>query len=270
MGWGSLKRDMVEITEVVSTVQDWAAWGPGLETEWIWRLWSRGDLDLPQSTDVRPDVRFVKAMLRRKLSLETRMAFRVLENCISQKHLPDSYVFCSRYGEFSRTLGILEGIASDEPVSALAFSLSVHNTASSLFSIHRAEAGIDPFPPRAISLTGAQATLEAAFTEAWMQLNTGVARTVALTYFDIPLPEMYNNSSTTVDNPIAISMVLRHRNDRGVGTVIRLTQDQHRKEIDGGENLPGKSLDLIRVLAGDKRSISIETDIHRWVWNRES
>src|SRR3546814_20596720 len=69
-------------------------------------------------------------------------------------------IFCSRYGEYARAFEILNSMAEGEPVSTNAFSLSVHNTVSSLFSIARGDS------THSTALAAGPATLEEGFLEA--------------------------------------------------------------------------------------------------------
>src|SRR3546814_19479787 len=68
-------------------------------------------------------------------------------------------IFCSRYGEYARAFEILNSMAEGEPVSPNAFSLSVHNTVSSLFSIARGDR------THSTAMAAGASTLEGGFLE---------------------------------------------------------------------------------------------------------
>ena len=57
-------------------IAQWRAWAPGLESVDDWQDWCRQPSMLPDS-DVAPDVSFLPAMQRRRLSRLARMAFSV-------------------------------------------------------------------------------------------------------------------------------------------------------------------------------------------------
>ncbi|CAK9891754.1 hypothetical protein PS652_04618 [Pseudomonas fluorescens] len=93
---------------------------------------------MPAVAEQAPDVSFLPAMQRRRLSHLARMAFAVgwplAESC---KDLP--LVFVSRHGETPRTFEILSDLANEQPLSPTQFSLSVHNAVIGLWSIMRGE-----------------------------------------------------------------------------------------------------------------------------------
>lgn len=186
---------------ITLAVTEWSAWAPGLEDRQSWFSWAAGST--PIAGQVAPDVAFVKPMLRRRLSPLSRMAFRVAADIHSPDDAPVSYVFCSRYGEYHRSFALLEQLVRGEPASAAAFSMSVHNTAGSLFALERG----DTAPSTAIA--NCEASLEGGFVEAWTQLEDGAADTVLLVYHDEPLPDIYRDQEQTIRESLAIAMRLK-------------------------------------------------------------
>ncbi len=63
-----------------------------------------------------------------KLAVQVAMDITVEENI-------DYIIFTSQHGELKTTLELLVSCAKGEPLSPTAFSQSVHNTASGLFTI---------------------------------------------------------------------------------------------------------------------------------------
>jgi hypothetical protein len=94
-------------------------------------------------------------------------------------------VFASQHGEIHRTLGLLGDLAQGEPLSPMAFSLSVHNTASGLYSI--ASGNTAPSTAVAAGLD----TLPMALVEAMGQLQRH--EEVMVVYAEEPLPEAYRD-----------------------------------------------------------------------------
>ena len=118
-------------------IAQWRAWAPGLDSAQDWLAWSKAPVVLPAS-DAAPDVSFLPAMQRRRLSRLARMAFSVgWPLAEGLQDLP--LVFISRHGETPRTLDILSDLADGQPLSPTQFSLSVHNAVIGLWSILRNE-----------------------------------------------------------------------------------------------------------------------------------
>jgi hypothetical protein len=200
------------LKEVELAVVRWSAWAPGLGEATDWKNWAAGKCDLSPHGE-KPDVRFVPAMLRRRLSVMSRMAFHVTAACLDGETLPDAYVFGSRYGEYARSFEILSRLARQEEVSPTAFSLSVHNTSASLFSIYHQD------PTTYTALAAGPATLESSFLEAWSLLKSQEACRVLLVYHDEPLPPLYGEQETNVTQRCALALVLQlcevaHTSDR--------------------------------------------------------
>ncbi|MBT4428776.1 MAG: 3-oxoacyl-ACP synthase [Rhodospirillaceae bacterium] len=201
---GTATRIATEIAtenSVELEVMRWSAWAPGLEDAPSWRAWAGGTKCI--SGEIKPDVRFVERLLRRRLSPLNRMAFRVAADCLEGDETHPHSVFCSRYGEFSRAFEILNNLVGEEPVSPMTFSLSVHNTASSLFSIMRQDTS------HSTALAAGEASLEAGFLECWTLLKERVAPTALLVYCDQTLPEMFSTQENSVCDNAALAFLLR-------------------------------------------------------------
>ncbi|MGH8380515.1 beta-ketoacyl synthase chain length factor [Pseudomonas sp.] len=122
---------------ITFNISQWRAWAPGLQTTAAWQRWSQTGQAFEPS-DQAPDVSFLPAMQRRRLSHLARMAFAVgWPLADGRQDLP--LVFVSRHGETPRTFDILSDLANQEPLSPTQFSLSVHNAIIGLWSIMRAE-----------------------------------------------------------------------------------------------------------------------------------
>ena len=176
----------------------WAAWAPGVSTAEEWQAWAAGTrmiVDAPDS----PPVDFIPAMQRRRLSRLSRLSLAAAYSCANGNHnLPT--VFASRHGEIHRTLGLLNDVVQNEPLSPMAFSLSVHNTASGLYSI--ATGNTAPSTAIAAGLD----TLPMAITEAIGQLQRHDE--VMVVYAEEPLPAEYNQFASD-DNSALLGLALR-------------------------------------------------------------
>lgn len=181
-----------------SSLLGWAAWTPGVSTPEEWQEWAVGKRAIADAPD-SPPVDFIPAMQRRRLSRLSRLSLAAAYSCAgSDYQLPA--VFASRHGEIHRTLGLLSDLAQDEPLSPMAFSLSVHNTASGLYSIATGNTA----PSTAIA-AGAD-TLPMAIIEAMGQLQRHDE--VMVVYAEEPLPDEYSQFADN-DNSTLLGLALR-------------------------------------------------------------
>ena len=113
-------------------IAQWRAWAPGLDSADDWYAWCRAPVLLPAS-EASPDVSFLPAMQRRRLSRLARMAFSVgWPLAEGRQDLP--LVFISRHGETPRTLDILSDLAAQVTGGlGLAPSANVHPGEWALF-----------------------------------------------------------------------------------------------------------------------------------------
>ncbi len=169
-------------------MSNFSAWAPGIESDTDWLAWA-GQYFTPECLNdkgkpIKPALKDVPAMQRRRFSLITRMAIECALKTTA--HLPKGCylpnVFASPQGEFPKTLSLLDSINLAEPLSPMGFGLSVHNTAAGLYSIHAGNQA----PSSAIAAQ--QDTLLAAFTEAYL-LSKAENMPVLLVYAEEPLPE---------------------------------------------------------------------------------
>jgi len=131
-------------------------------------------------------------MVRRRLSTLSKSALKVAHDCVADvSHA--RIVFASRHGELRRTAGILADIENAEPVSPTAFSLSVLNAMSGVFSIARG----DTSP--AIAVSAGPATLGLALLEAHAQYTADPASPVLLVYADEPADARFGAVADEVD-----------------------------------------------------------------------
>ncbi|WP_206951577.1 beta-ketoacyl synthase chain length factor [Trinickia acidisoli] len=138
----------------------------------------------PAGATAAPDIGFIDPLARRRLSSLSKMALKVAHDCAADRDVV-RLVFASRHGELRRTTGMLEDIVAGQPVSPTAFSLSVLNAMTGVYSIARR----DRSPATAIS-AGAE-TLGYALLEAHAQYSTDPATPVLVVYADEPVDARY-------------------------------------------------------------------------------
>lgn len=236
-------------------------WAPGLQD----LDGASGWLDERAGEEVAaPRVPFVDPMTRRRLSAASRMALHVAWECLAGPEIGVNgchWIFCSRYGEFTRSFDLLQCMAGGEPVSPMSFSQSVHNTSAGLLAILR-----DWRAPSSALAAGAE-TLETAFVEAWTVLKSGDARTVLVVYFDQPLPPIYAGQATTLTRPAAFAMLLTlpARED----PTPRLCLAWHPPRTQAAPTpLPDPALRVLRLLIEGGPPVTNGTGRLNWVWTR--
>lgn len=253
------------MNEACLAVSRWSAWSHGLGADRNWQVWTQAGLTA-QPAD-KPDVQFVQPMLRRRLNALTRMAFRVSEDCLAGvDEAADAArvgVFCSRFGEFGRAYDMLSDLAQGEGVSPAAFSMSVHNTVASLYSIHRKDTA------SYTALAAGDATLEAGFVESWSLLREGAARSVLLVYCDEPLPAFYGTADEC-RSPLAIAMLLTLPD--ADPELPRLSLSWASAASDRPEAAPATApyLDLIPLMLRQREIVRVTAERLTWSWSRDA
>ncbi|VVO77037.1 hypothetical protein PS865_01622 [Pseudomonas fluorescens] len=232
-------------------IAQWRAWAPGLDSVDAWQAWSRQPVVL-QSSDAAPDVSFLPAMQRRRLSRLARMAFSVgWPLADGRDNLP--LVFVSRHGETPRTFEILRDLATELPLSPTQFSLSVHNAIIGLWSIMRGETS------EMTALAAAGDGLEHGMLEAAALLDEG-APAVLLVITEEQPPEAYSQWVDDVPFPYALGLLLTP------GTDWRLTLNSS-TETRSKAHWP-HALNLLRTLLGQQPDCQHAWKNRVWTWHR--
>ncbi|AJO76181.1 beta-ketoacyl synthase chain length factor [Pseudomonas sp. MRSN 12121] len=232
-------------------IAQWRAWAPGLESVDDWQAWSRQPIAL-ESSDAAPDVSFLPAMQRRRLSRLARMAFSVgwpLAEGLEQLPL----VFVSRHGETPRTFDILSDLAADQPLSPTQFSLSVHNAVIGLWSIMRGETS------EMTALAAAGDGLEHGMLEAAALLTEGTPAVLLVIAEEQP-PAAYATWIDDVPFPYALGLLLTP------GQQWQLTLDTTTEQIPHA-GWP-HALNLLRTLLGEQTSCQHAWKNRVWNWQR--
>lgn len=234
--------DTVEAANVARFhIADWMAYGPGLETR---------EKDVARSVELPP-------MLRRRISSVGQIAFRA-SYALGEQRMP-RFVFCSRHGEFDRTLRILRSLATEEPISPADFSLSVHNALAGLLSMawsntagHTAmAAGADSF---------GYGLLESAAC-----LNAASDDRVMLVYFDDALPAPYDEIIEGRDECVALAIVLEApRRDGHDFSVTFAPRDRNSKP----PSATGQARDFIDFMLSGERERTSLGERTQWRWRR--
>lgn len=216
-------------------IDRWHAWAPGIDSPDAWSRWSAAPWQPPASPDLQPDVSFLPAMQRRRLSPLARMAFAVAWP-LAEDHGPMPLVYASRHGETPRNYELLCELARGEELSPTQFSLSVHNAIIGLWSIMRGDTS------EMSALSTEADGLEHALLEACALLDEGSPQ-VLLMITEGVQPEPYQPWIDDAPFPYALALVI------SPGRQWRLTLDSAATAAE--PSTWPHALNLVRALLGD-------------------
>lgn len=242
------------MTEI--SIENWAAWMPGVETEEQWKSWCKTPIQPTEES--KPNVQFLPMMLRRRCDLVSRMMLNVSKRCLSENQRSEvTCVFASKRGSLVTTVSMLEELAHNEPLSPMKFSHSVHNTQAGLFSIWGENKNAST------SLSARNETFEHGFLESICQLHREPNRKTLLVIGDQPLPKEAAHLSETPYNPYALALLLSKKT----------TENRVHFELVSGN--PEKSnpqkqsaLEFLRFWLSDQKMLTLGSHTHQWKWQR--
>ena len=229
-------------------IDQWRAWAPGLDTVDDWQAWQQAPF-APADEGQQPDVSFLPAMQRRRLSRLARMLFHVAWP-IAETQGPLPLVFVSRHGETPRTLNILADLARNEPLSPTQFSLSVHNAIIGLWSILRADAS------EMSALAGEADGLEQGLLEAASLLGDGASAVLLVVAEETP-PELYAPFIDDVPFSYAVALLLTPGNDWQLSL----------QPGSGPRAEWPHALQLVRALSSGQRTLQHHCHNRHWSWS---
>ena len=176
-----------------------------------------------------PDVSFLPAMTRRRLSMATRIALRVAHDCRQNDDI-GSAVFCSRHGECERTLGIYGALSKSNPMSPTQFSQSVHNTAAGVYSIE------DDLHVNFCSMAAGEVTAEQGFIEAWTLIQSG-SGPVLWVMSDAKLKPPYAEFEMVPELSFGVAMLLEKASAGSGLTLTQVEKPPERENSAGTDNV---------------------------------
>ena len=182
-----------------------------------WAVWDASTDE--QGVPTARDLAFVDPMLRRRLSLQAKMALWVSHGCMPMQG-DVRMVYASRHGELNRSTVMLEALAAGEDVSPTAFSMSVFNASIGLFSILQRNTAAST------AISAGASSFGYGLLEACMQLAQDPAWPVLLVYADEPLPVVYGTVQADHQAAHAVGLLLQ----AGAPTQVSCSQ------MHGGEN----------------------------------
>ncbi|WP_153912383.1 beta-ketoacyl synthase chain length factor [Shewanella sp. TC10] len=199
--------------QLVFDILSWGAWSVDFQDKESWLNW---DNSVTASSDNKasPALAHVPAMQRRRFSRLTKMMLTAAHDC--QPASSCRSVFASRHGELTRTLGLLQDIVSKEALSPLAFSQSVHNTASGIYGM------VSGNTAASTSIAAGEETLSQAVIETYAQLVDN-PEPVLLVFGDDPVPPVYNQYTQEFELPLALGLYLAPENNGHQSAIAQLT-----------------------------------------------
>ena len=185
-------------------IEHWDAWAPGLREKSDWQTFLTSDESrLPEGSAI--SYLYLTPRQRRRLSDISKITLDVAVGAVG-KYQQVPTVFASRRGEVSRMAELLQDICSSGEASPTAFSLSVHNTASGLFSIQTGNTA----PSTAIA--AGHDTVLSALVEACAQIACGHDKVLLVISEDV-MPEVYAPFQQEGEHSIAAAFLLTNTDD---------------------------------------------------------
>lgn len=154
-----------------------------------------------QQGDPAPNLEFIPALSRRRLSSLARIAL-ALAQALSVESKPKRMVFASRHGEIINTTAMLRDLAQDIALSPAAFSHSVHNATPGLWSIFQQQRG------ECSAISAGLDTLPMALLEAQTLLFTEQNSAVLLLLADEIPPACFESGLTEISAQYALGLLL--------------------------------------------------------------
>ena len=218
-------------------IERWDAWTTGIRDK---SDWNRFLTDTPETVSVETPVNYhhLKPRQRRRLSDISKITLDVAFGAAGDSQVPT--VFASRRGEVDRMAGLLHDICREEEASPTAFSLSVHNTTSGLFSIQSG----NQTPSTAIA-AGCD-TVAAAFIEACCQLARGQQQVLLVIYEDA-MPEVYRPFAVNAEQPVAAAFLMNNEQQFVLETGL-----SPKANMSGKASTSGQVFDCLKLFSGQQ------------------
>ncbi|SFB74299.1 Beta-ketoacyl synthase, N-terminal domain [Collimonas sp. OK412] len=240
-----------------------AAWAPGLDTAAAWQAWAEKPYVIKGNGDAA--VSAMPAMLRRRAGAMGKMALEAAYRCLDGRSGVPT-VFCSRHGECTRSVELLEDLVQGQPLSPTSFSLSVHNAVAGLFSIARQDQASHA------ALAGGHSGVEHAVIEACGLLADGAAE-VLLVVYDGVLPEVFHEFEDCQEQPFAWAWLMQAESAES-GNGISLSwggagsDEIHAMQLEPGSRRQPAGLDVLAFYLRKDRELVRIADTRRWRWGR--
>ncbi len=199
-----------------------------------------------------PDVSFVEAALRRRLSPLAKLSLRAAHECAGE--LPNvRIVYASRHGDLARTTAMLFDLTRGQELSPTAFSMSVLNASAGVYSIAKTDR------TASTAISAAQASFGWGLLEASLQLASGADTPVLLIYADEPAPAPYGTLTADVTEAQAIGLLLDNGAPNKLVCQIR--------SADAPASAVSQSSAFLSCLDRKKTTATWHGEGKTWTWN---
>ena len=199
----------------------------------------------------------VPTLLRRRVSPIGQLALRAAFQAGGGQQ--PRFVFCSRHGEFDRTVSLLRSIVAREPVSPADFSLSVHNALAGLLSIATKN------PRGHTAIAAGHDSFGYGMLEGALCLASATDEKVLVVYFDAPLPESYAGIGDDSAAPFAVALLLAQGDGGGADIVMSFTPQEGAPASLPSDRDAG---DIIAFLGAQRPELAIDGHQMSWRWAR--
>lgn len=193
------------------------------------------------------------SLLRRRVTPIGQFALRA---AYGLGNATDRFIFCSRHGEFQRTLNLLKLIVAREPTSPSDFSLSVHNALAGLLSM-------------ALKNTGGHTAIASGadsfgfgLVEAVACVSTPFENRVLLVYFDEALPDPYSELDRYGDLGIAVALVVAPKRCRDDDLILSFKPQR------GSVSPNTQVAEFLEFLSSDRHEGTVQGSRMMWRWKR--
>ncbi|WP_163834977.1 beta-ketoacyl synthase chain length factor [Spartinivicinus ruber] len=240
--------------QLTFSIENWSAWAPGLSNQAAWQQWAEGATEIPV-TENQPDLAWLPARQRRRLSLQAKMALAVAHECLEKTEVSSvRTVFASRHGEAQRMQHMLQQLAVNEPLSPTEFGLSVHNSTAGWYGV------LFNDNAATTALAAGKDTFPCSLIEAVSQLSTPGVNRVLLVFTHMPLPDFYQAFQDESSSYFSLGLILSQQAGRPV-------QLSYQKAGSQQKQLISPALAFIRLLLSENQQLQVTTD--RMVWQYE-
>lgn len=230
------------------SIENWFALSAGLSSKSDWQLWSK---QINHNWDLHiPKLNKLPMMQARRMSISSCLAVEVALELIENNNV-DLAIFSSQHGELEKTYKILVSLNQANDISPTDFALSVHNTASGLFTI---------IAKQAIPITSISANndgFQQSLIEALPTLQQKDKK-VLLIDFDGMVPESYQTEIHQIIPYYAVGYILTNGNQLTCQSINKTSQ---KNPI----NYP-QSLAFLHAYLNKKQNFIIQGLSQDWQW----
>lgn len=231
-------------------VENWTFWSPESRdpVQWLehWKTSVGADREGVLDASVIPPAQ------RRRASRLSKMALSTAIEVLADQSV-DCSVFCSQHGEIVRTTEILSSMVRGVEISPTAFSQSVHNTGSGMFTI------ISGSHAPSTSIAAGAATFAAGWLEVQAHLASRPDDRVLLVDCDEALPEVYRRYSRQVQSDHVLALILGSNRHNGIAL---------RQTAPGKADLLPLGPQFLAWLQSEESELFLTAEEQGWLWSR--